>query len=80
MFQVCYKKLPINVIAEEIESCSGTQFDSKVVKAFLSLYLEGAFVIFFTTINHFYTSKTRRVMYYYSVGFLYSQKYFQEPL
>ena len=37
------EKLPINVIAEEIESCSGTQFDPKVVKAFLSLYLEGAF-------------------------------------
>lgn len=37
------EKLPITVIAEEIESCSGTQFDPKVVKAFLSLYLEGAF-------------------------------------
>ena len=37
------EKLPLNVIAEEIDSCSGTQFDPKVVKAFLSLYLEGAF-------------------------------------
>ena len=37
------EKLPLNVIAEEIDNCSGTQFDPKVVKAFLSLYLEGAF-------------------------------------
>ena len=37
------EKLPINFIAEEIENCSGSQFDPKVVKAFLSLYIEGAF-------------------------------------
>ena len=37
------EKLPLDYIAAEIDSCSGTQFDPKVVKAFLSLYLEGAF-------------------------------------
>ena len=37
------EKLPLNFIAEEIENCSGSQFDPKVVKAFLSLYIEGAF-------------------------------------
>ena len=37
------EKLPVDYIAAEIDSCSGTQFDPKVVKAFLSLYLEGAF-------------------------------------
>ncbi len=37
------QKLPLEFIAEEIENCASTQFDPKVVKAFLSLYLEGAF-------------------------------------
>ncbi len=37
------KKLPLDFIDEEIENCAGAQFDPVVVKAFLSLYIEGAF-------------------------------------
>ena len=36
-------KLPLDVIAEEIKRCSGTQFDPEVAEAFLQLYREGAF-------------------------------------
>ena len=37
------KKLPLEYIVAEIENCASSQFDPLVVKAFLSLYLEGAF-------------------------------------
>lgn len=37
------KRLPLDFIAKEIESCSGTQFDPVVANAFLELYNEGAF-------------------------------------
>jgi len=37
------KKLPLDYIAQEIETYSGTQFDPEVANAFLSLYEEGAF-------------------------------------
>ena len=37
------QKLPMDFIVKEIENGSGTQFDSKVVKAFMELYKEGAF-------------------------------------
>ena len=37
------KKLPLDYIAQEIETYAGTQFDPEVANAFLSLYEEGAF-------------------------------------
>lgn len=37
------KKLPLDYIAEEIERCTGTQFDPEAAKALLELYKEGAF-------------------------------------
>ena len=37
------KKLPLDYIAQEIETYAGTQFDPEVANAFLSLYAEGAF-------------------------------------
>lgn len=37
------KKLSMDFIVEEITRCSGSQFDPRVVKAFLDLYNEGAF-------------------------------------
>ena len=37
------KKLPLDFIVQEIERCSGTQFDPEVAEAFLELYREGAF-------------------------------------
>ncbi len=37
------KKLPLEFIVEEIKKCSGTQFDPKVVEAFLALHEEGKF-------------------------------------
>ena len=37
------QKLPVDFIVHEIENGSGTQFDPKVVKAFMELYKEGAF-------------------------------------
>lgn len=36
-------KLPLTFIVEEIENCAGSQFDPIVVKAFLALYIDGAF-------------------------------------
>ena len=37
------KKLPLDFIVQEIERCTGTQFDPEVAEAFLELYREGAF-------------------------------------
>ena len=37
------EKLPLDYIAQEIESYSGTQFDPDIANAFLALYREGAF-------------------------------------
>ncbi len=37
------KKMPLDIIAEEIKFYSGTQFDPKVAKALLELYREGHF-------------------------------------
>lgn len=37
------KKLPLDFIVQEIERCTGTQFDPEVAEAFLELYKEGAF-------------------------------------
>ena len=37
------KKLPLDFIVEEIKRCSGSQFDPKVVEAFLALHEEGKF-------------------------------------
>lgn len=37
------KKLPLDYIAQEIETYAGTQFDTEVANAFHSLYEEGAF-------------------------------------
>lgn len=37
------KKLPLDFIAQEIEKCTGTQFDPEAAKALLELYKEGAF-------------------------------------
>lgn len=37
------KRLPLDYIAQEIETYAGTQFDPEVANAFLSLYEEGAF-------------------------------------
>ena len=37
------KKLPLNFIVEEIKRCSGSQFDPKVVDAFLALNNDGKF-------------------------------------
>ncbi len=37
------KKMPLDYIAKEIETYSGTQFDPEVANALLSLYEEGAF-------------------------------------
>ena len=37
------KKMPMDVIVQEIKDCTGSQFDPTVAKAFLELYEEGAF-------------------------------------
>jgi len=37
------KKLPLDFIVEEIKRCSGSQFDPKVVDAFLALNNDGKF-------------------------------------
>lgn len=37
------KKMPMDVIVQEIKDCTGSQFDPKISKAFLELYEEGAF-------------------------------------
>lgn len=37
------KKMELSYIEEEIQRCSGTQFDPKVVDAFMRLYKKGAF-------------------------------------
>ena len=37
------KKLPLDFIVQEIEKCTGTQFDPEAAKALLELYHEGAF-------------------------------------
>lgn len=37
------KKLPLDYIAQKIETYAGTQFAPEVANAFLSLYEEGAF-------------------------------------
>ena len=37
------KKLSLDYIAQEIEHCTGTQFDPEAANALLELYKEGAF-------------------------------------
>ncbi len=37
------KKLPLDFIMQEIDRCTGTQFDPEVAEALLELYKEGAF-------------------------------------